>query len=248
MLKIKKYCRFDRMFSRCFFVFVVWLSVFTKGSAQQGFRIGPTAMFLSSRSSVIDSLPDNYYFRYKSGFSLGFSAQYGFTPGFVLASGVSFTSKGYRLFNDTNKNGNLLKHNITNIEVPLNMIFKIRMNTSSNIRGILGVTVNSTLSKDMHEVVNKNRTFIIREQTVNKIYPMLNLGVEIANESKAGNLFCFGVNYRQGFERNTILNVYNKDGAAEPRFPLGFRGSYLGISVTYLFNLKNLNKEEEFFY
>src|SRR5688572_16581481 len=123
MIKIKNYCRFEQMISRCLLVLVIAVSGVGAVKAQEGFRIGPTAMFLSSRSSVIDSLPNSFYFRYKSGFSFGISAQYGFTERFSLASGISFTSKGYRVFNDTNKNGDILRHNLTNIEVPLNMIF-----------------------------------------------------------------------------------------------------------------------------
>jgi len=248
MLKIKKYCRFEQMIWRRLFLLALTVLGVIKSQAQEGFRIGPTAMFLSSRSSVIDSLPNHFYFRYKSGFSFGLSAQYGFTPKFTLATGVSFTSKGYRVFNDSNKNGTILKHNINHIEVPLNMIFKIRMNTSSNMRGVLGVSLNSVLSKDKHEEMNANKTFIIREETKNKIYPMLNLGVEIANENKAGNIFCFGIFYKQAFEQNSILKVYNKTTATTPRFELGFRGSYIGVSLTYLFNLQNFRKDEEFFY
>ncbi len=248
MLKIKKYCRFERMILRRLFLFLLLVFCIVKSQAQEGFRIGPTAMFLSSRSSVINTLPDRYYFRYKSGYSFGLSLQYGFTSGFVLATGVSFTSKGYRVFNDSNKNGTILKHNINNIEVPLNMIFRIRMNTNSNLRGILGVSLNSVLSKDRYEEMNGNKTFIIREEMKSKYYPMLNLGIEVANENKVGNIFCIGVHYKQAFSQNTMLNVYNNETNAAPLFLLGFRGSYLGIGITYLFNTENFKKEEQFFY
>ncbi len=246
---MKTYCSFEQMISRRFLCLLLLIVSMLKVQAQEGFRIGPTAAFLSSRSSVIGSLPNYFSFRYKSGFSGGISAQYGFTQSFTLASGVSFVSKGYRIFNDTNNNGNLLRHNLSHIEVPLHMIFRIRMNTSSNMRGVVGMSFNSILSKDKHQEVNKGNNFVVREEMKNQYYPTLNLGAEIANEDKSGNIFCFGLYYKQSFSRNTLLNVYNTTNpTAEPNVVLGYRGSYISVGITYLFNPKNFKREAEVFY
>ncbi len=231
-------------------LFLLSIVVFGAGRmpAQTGFRFGPTGMFLSSRSSVITTLPDRFYFRYKSGFGGGLAVQYGFTPGFTLGSGISYTYKGYRVFNDSNSQGTLLRHNMSNLELPVNMIFRIRMNTSSNLRGILGATLNYNMSKNGHEETNSNGSFIIREEIVNQVYPMANLGVEIANENKSGNVFCFGIHYKQAFTQNTHLKVYDSKTDTDPLFLLGYRGSYIGVSFTYLFNPKNFKRDEEIFY
>ncbi len=113
---------------------------------------------------------------------------------------------------------------------------------------MIGVSMNSILSKDRHEEANENKTFIVREEIKQKLYPMLNVGIEIANENKTGNIFCFGVRYQQGFNNNTLLHVYNNENSSSPRFDLGFKGSYIGVSVTYLFNPANFKKDEQFFY
>lgn len=216
--------------------------------AQTGFRVGPSAMFLSSRTSVLDSLPNSFNFRFKSGFSGGVSLQYGITPGLTIASGANFVSKGYRVYNDTNRNGDLLKHNISHLEIPLNLIFILKTNSSSLIRGVLGVTHTSILSQKNKVLENQNNSFVIKQRVTHSSYPMLNLGVEISKENKINNLFVFGVYFKQSFQSYTILDVYNNENSTQPRFNLGYRGTYIGVGVSYLFNLKNLKKTEEFFY
>lgn len=228
---------------------VSFLLLAFSASAQKGLRIGPTATFLSSRSYVIDSLPDNFNFRYKSGISGGFSLQYGFTERFVLGTGLNYTSKGYRVFNDTNSKGNLVKHNIGNIELPINAIFKMRIGSTSRMRGLVGTTLNYSLGKTSYTAKNTDGSFNIIEKNLNKIYPMLNLGLEIATENKGGNVFILGVYYKQSISNQAELNVYNSSNlTTNSRFNLGFRGSYLGIGVTYLFDTKNFKKTEEYFY
>lgn len=244
---MKKNDRFVQMIFRvvsalfmCFFILTA--------NAQEGFRIGPHVSFLSSRSYVTDSLPDNYNFRYKSGFRAGLTAQYGFTPRFMLGSGLYFTNKGYRVINDTNSGSNLLKHNHSHIELPVNMILKLSLGSSSRMRFLLGATLNYQISSKEKELRNDNGTFMIREEFRQTIYPMMNLGVEIGSENKSGNMFIFGIYYSQSFTEQTRLNIYNSVNAPKPYFPLGYRGTHIGIGLTYLFNLKNFKREEVFFY
>lgn len=217
--------------------------------AQKGLKFGPAASFLSSRTYVTDSLPNNFNFRFKSGFSGGLSIQYGFTDRFVLGTGALFTSKGYRVFNDSNKNGNLIKHNFNNIEIPVNAIFKLRVGATSKMRALIGGTYNLSLDQSGKVLKNSNGTFVISEKSVNRSYPMLNLGLEIASENKGGNVLVFGVYYKQAFANKTELSVYNSSDLTKQRnFSLGYRGSYIGIGFSYLFDTKNLKKSEEFFY
>jgi hypothetical protein len=243
----KKNDRFVLMISRsilALFLFVLSATCF----AQEGFKFGPQVAFISSRTHVLDSLPDNFNFRFKSGFKFGFTAQYGFTPKFVLSSGLSFVNKGFRVFNDTNSKGNLIKSNLSHIELPVNMILKFRMGASSRMRFLLGGTLNYQIKTTEKILANDGSTFVIREKNQNQIYPLLNTGVEIASENKAGNVFVFGVYYSQAFSNQSILHVSGSKNTSSDIFSLGYRGSYIGIGLSYLFDLKNFKKEEVFFY
>ena len=246
-METKKNDRFAVMILRVIMALFVYATIFTV-NGQEGFKIGPQVTILSSRSYVKDSLEDNFNFRYKSGFRIGLSAQYGFTQKFVLGSGLSFTNKGYRVFNDTNSSGNVLKRNHSHIELPVNMILKFRMGATSRMRFLLGATLNYQISSSDKTLKNDKESFIIREESIQTIYPMANLGVEIASESKSGNMFVFGVYYSQSFSEQTRLNVYTSANATDKIFALGYRGTHIGIGLSYLFDFKNLKREEVFFY
>lgn len=230
-------------------ILIALLAISNLVTAQDGLRIGPNAMFLSSRPYVIESLPDEFNFRFKSGYSGGLSIQYGFTQKFILGSGVNFTSKGYRVFNDTNSGGSLIKHNFNNIEVPINAIFKLRLGSTSKMRGIIGGTFNYMISKEDKVMKNNTGTFVISEKSVTNMYPMLNLGVEIASENKGGNIFVFGVYYKQAFSDQHNLSIYNTSDLSQNKlFNLAYRGTYIGVGLSYLFDIKNFKRSEEFFY
>lgn len=218
-------------------------------NAQKGLRFGPAANFASSRAYVTDSLPNNFNFRFKSGFNGGLSVQYGFSDRFVLGSGILYANKGYRVFNDSNKNGNLIKHNFSNIEIPVNAIFKLRLGSTSKMRFLIGGTFNYGLDKSGKVLKNNNGTFVISEKIISKSYPMLNLGVEIASQNKSGNVLVFGVYYKQSFSNHVDLSIYNTSDLTKQRnFSLGYKGSYVSLGFSYLFDAKNLKKSEEFFY
>ena len=77
---------------------------------------------------------------------------------------------------------------------------------------------------------------------------MLNTGVEIANENASGNVFVFGIYYHQGFANQSLLGIKTNSNQVQSHFNLGYRGTYIGVGLSYLFNLKNFKKEEVFFY
>ncbi len=245
---MKNNFRFAIMFKTPLFA-IVMIAAAMQLNAQKGLRFGPAANFASSRTYVTDSLPDNFNFRFKSGFNGGISVQYGFTDRFVLGTGLVYASKGYRVFNDSNKNGNLIKHNFSSIEIPVNAIFKLRLGGSSKMRFLIGGTFNYGLDKSGKVLKNNNGTFVISEKLIHKSYPMLNLGLEIASENKGGNVLVFGVYYKQSFANQAELSVYNSSDLTKQRnFSLGYRGSYISLGFSYLFDAKNLKKSEEFFY
>lgn len=240
----KKVVGLNRMFSR-YTCGIILLLFTTVASAQQGFRIGPTGSVLLSRSSITDTLFNNYNFRYKTGFNAGIRAQYGFTEGFGLSASVLLVSKGYRVFNDSNKHGNRIRHNFYNFEVPVNIFFNFKTG-ATRLRGVAGLAINSVLSKSGALQENSNSTFAIKEEVKTAFYPMINLGVEIYKVGNSGDAFIFSANYKQAFQQGTLLHVYNSTSNPE-LFALGFRGSYLSVGVSYLFNLKNLKRGEQFF-
>jgi hypothetical protein len=77
---------------------------------------------------------------------------------------------------------------------------------------------------------------------------MLNSGVEIANENTSGNVFVFGIYYHQGFANQSLLEVTTGVNQTQNHFNLGYRGTYIGVGLSYLFNLKNFKKEDVYFY
>lgn len=216
--------------------------------AQTGFRIGPTIGYLASKPKVIDTIPNNYFIRFKSGFNIGVMAYYGFSDRVGISVNAMFTSKGYRLFNDSINKSVELKHNQSLIEFPINFILKQRLNSVSNIRENIGITLSNITSTTQKEIKSENGNFRIKEETKNTFYPMLNIGIEVSHEAKNNNVLVFGAFLKQGFNNNTNLGVFSNKTSTTPLFNLGFKGSYIGISLSYLFNLSNLKKQEEFFY
>lgn len=224
--------------------FAVLMFAGLSAHSQKGFRIGPSAGIISSRAYVVDSIKSQYNFRFKSGFSGGVAMQYGFSDRYTLASGVNYVNKGYRLFNDSNKTGDLIKHNFNNIEVPINLITRLGYRASSKMRIVTGVTLNYTMSKTNALKTNKGNTFSILESHKSTFYPMLNIGLEIGSVSATGNMFVLSAVYRQSFFNVTGLAVRNNVDLSKPElFTLGFRGSYLGVSISYLFDSKNFKRE-----
>ncbi len=216
--------------------------------AQKGFRIGPSVSYLASKPKVLDTIPSNFNFRFKSGFSGGVMLYYGFSRTVGVSASVLYTSKGYRIFNDSNKNGNILKHNQSLLEIPINLVLKQRLNSVSFVRVNLGFTVCNMISSTSKELTNKNGSFRIMEETKNSFYPMLNIGLEVSHEAKNKNVFVFGAILRQGLSNTTNLGIFNNKTATKAHFNLGYQGSYIGISASYLFNLSNIKKVDELFY
>lgn len=215
--------------------------------AQEGFRIGPSLHYATSKPSVIDSLPTNFNFRFRSGFSGGVHIHYGFSPKFSISVGGRFVSKGYRVFNDTNNNGNVVKHNQNHIEIPVLISYKHRLNSVSFIRENIGMTFSQLMDSKSVSTSNDNGSFKITETNTKKLNPLLTIGLEVGNASKRGNVFLFGVYYKHSFSELTKLNVYNSKTSSTPYFNLNFKGSYLSLGATYLFKL-NFKPKDEFFY
>lgn len=241
----KKKCRFEAMKR---FLTVAFMALVIPVFGQTGFRIGPTASYLASKPYVKDSLPGSFNFRYKSGFNLGLTAFYGFTQKTGISAGIQISSKGYRIFNDSNRNGDVLKHNQTFLEIPIGFTYKQRLNSVSFVRENIGLTLCSQISSSVKEKSNSSGNFRITERMQNNFYPMLNLGIDIGNQAKNGNVFVFSVMFRQGFANNNDIEIYNSKTATKPYFSLGHKGSYIGISISYLFNLKNFKNETEYYY
>jgi hypothetical protein len=245
--KNKKICKFEAM--KLSIRLLLLLTLFSVSSyAQTGFRFGPSIGYIASKPKVIDIIFNNYFIRFKSGFNVGVMAYYGFSDKFGMSVTANYTSKGYRLFNDSINNSVELKHNQSLIEIPINFILKQRLNSVSNIRENIGFTLSNLISTTEKEIKSDNGSFRIKETTKSTFYPMLNIGLEVSHEAKNNNVFVFGAFLKQGFSNNSNLAIFSNKTSNTPLFNLGFKGSYIGISLSYLFNLSNLKKQEEFFY
>ncbi|MDI1235807.1 MAG: hypothetical protein PSX81_16135 [bacterium] len=227
---------------------VLFLFIHFSLPAQTGFRFGPSVAYIASKPKVVDSIPNNYFIRFKSGFNLGVMAYYGFSDKIGVTVNALYTSKGYRLFNDSLNKSVELKQNQSLIEFPINFVLKQRLNSVSNIRENIGFTLSNLMSATQREIRSENGNFRIKEETKSTFYTMLNIGLEVSHEAKNNNVFVFGAFIRQGLGNNTNLGIYSNSKNTKPLFNLGYKGSYIGISVSYLFNLTNLKKQEEFFY
>ena len=242
-----KNSRFDTMFKYVFLSLIFSISGL-QSYGQGGFKIGPSAYLARGGAIPADDLPFNYNTRYRAGFGGGITMRYGFTPFFSLSTGAFFVSKGYKMYNDTNKNGNVLKRNLSNIEIPLNFHFLIKRMSKTEARLVLGGTLCNNITASSKTLSNKNGSFIVKENFKNKIYPMLNAGLEFTKTDKVKNTMVFSFMYKYSLATANELSVFSSPNSTTRDFMSVQRGTYLGIGFTYLFDSRNFRKKEEFFY
>ncbi len=230
-------------------LFTLIFSIISQYSyGQDGFKIGPSAYLVRGGAIPVDDLPFNYNTRYRAGFGAGLTMRYGFTPFFSMSAGAFFVSKGYKIFNDTNRNGSVLKRNLSNFEIPLNFHFLIKRMSKTEARLVLGGTICNNITASSKTLSNKNGTFIVKENFKHKIYPMLNAGVEFTRTDKVKNTMVFSFMYRYSLATANELSVFSNPNNNTRDFMSAQRGTYLGIGFTYLFDSRNFRKKEEFFY
>lgn len=245
--KIKNSHRFVQM-KKWIAIFIVLLGYTQVSNAQEGFKIGPTVGINSSKPVVTDTLFAEYNFRYKFGTSFGLAIQYGWDKRMSIGTGINYVSKGYRVFNDSNRVDNEVKSNFKSLEIPLNVARKFRFSANSKLRAVMGVSLNYILNNNVKTVSNKNSTFLITETETKKMSYLLNMGLEFVGTSKSGNITTFSFFYKHSFENMSNLNVRNQPNTNLPKlFSLGYKGSYLGLSIGYLFDVKNFKRREEVF-
>ncbi|MBC7425008.1 MAG: outer membrane beta-barrel protein [Bacteroidia bacterium] len=214
--------------------------------SQKGVKIGVTLMPLFSKASTLDTIPRTFSYRMKFGFGGGVNVLLGFAEKQGITTGFYFIQKGFRVYNDSQKQ---IKNTFSNLEIPLGYTIRQTLSSSSFVRETFGAAVNFSLNKKTNEEFsNEKRSFRIIQEEKIKVYPMLYLGFEFGTQMHNGNMLFIGINYKQPFQSTSLLHVYNTSQNKPRLFDLGYRGSYIGIQVSYLFNLSNLKKPEEFFY
>lgn len=220
--------------------------------AQKGFRLGLNITPLFSKVSLLDTVPAHFKGRYLPGLGGGITMQYGFNDGLAFYTNVLYSSKGYRVMNDTNSMGAQIRGNTTNIEIPFGFFLRQKLSKQSFMRESIGLGLNINLNKEdtaFHRMP-ENNPFAIQQIRLKSMYMMLQIGIEFGRETDGGDIFTFGVVYRHGIGRPYLIDVINDPdpNSRNPLYNYHYRGSYLGISIGYAFNLSNIGKQDEFFY
>jgi hypothetical protein len=176
--------------------------------------------------------------------------QYGFNDGLAFFTNILYSSKGYKVINDTNTLGSQIRGNTANIEIPFGFYLRQKLNKQSFLRESIGLGLNFNLNKEdtsFHRVP-ENNPFAIQQIRLKTFYTMIQIGVEFGRETEGGDIFTLGILYRHGLGRPYLLDVISDANNRNKLYNYHYRGGYLGISIGYAFNLSNLGKKDEFFY
>jgi hypothetical protein len=219
-------------------------------NAQKGFRLGLNLTPLMSKVSLLDTVPTHFKGRYLPGLAGGITMQYGFNDGLAFYTNVLYSSKGYRIQNDTNTFNAQVRGVTTNIEIPFGFFLRQKLSKQSFMRESIGMAINLNLNKEdtAFQRIPETNPFAIQQIRLKSMYMMLQIGIEFGRETDAGDIFTFGVVYRHGIGRPYLIDVINDPDSRTPLYNYHYRGSYLGLSIGYAFNLSNIGKQDEFFY
>lgn len=217
--------------------------------AQKGFKMGVHVSTNFSRPTQLDSISRNFQYRFNTGFGAGLLLDYGIKKNKGISLGFTYIEKGYRINNDTNSLGKNIKMKTKNYEIPIGINFRQNVGSGTFFRETFGLGFNFVADKyDSVVLYNKKDGGNFRVEQVRSVsfYPLFHMGIEYGTSTNNGNMFLFGINYKQGLGRPYSLNIYSS-GISTPLFPMIYRGGYLSVGVTYLFNFQNVKKDEEFF-
>lgn len=229
--------------------------LFIAGSSAQTtktrFYIGPSLGGNFSRIGNGDTFAKNFSRRNHLGVSGGFEAMYDLSSASSIIFGFHAVTKGYKLSNDTLASGvSMLNRRIFSLVVPAGLSLRQRFNSTNYIKENFGFALNWNMVKDSAVLFNtaNDASYKVVERSVNKIYPMFFLGVELGGNTDNGNRYSFGVRYYQSFAKDASMNIsYGSD--FKKSFPLNYRGGFLEIGFTYYFNLKTIKKSSsDWFY
>jgi len=229
------------------------LSVYAIGdvSAQKGLRLGIGLTPGTSRASLLDPEPEN--FGRSSTFSIGGGAmvQYGIRSGIALHTGFLVNSLSYRVKNFGNPYKDNIKGTVTNFEIPLGFYLRQPLSRHNFMREIVGISVLSNRNKNETAFFRfpEDNPFALEAVINNRLSYTVNLGVEFLTELESGHIFTIGVVYKRGLGNPMTLNVINDVDSRTPLYEMSFRSGYVGLNLSFLFNLSELKpmKDELYF-
>lgn len=223
----------------------------TEVEAQKGLRLGLNLTPQFSRLNLLDPLPEGFQRKYGTGFTGGAMVQYGVNAGIAFHSGLLYTSTSYTVSNPGNAFREVIRGNTGWIELPLGFYLRQPINRQSSIRELVGVSfMYNTSGQDTSFFrFPLDNPFAIESVVNSRLGTTLNLGIEFVRSSEAGHIFTMGLVYKRGLGAPGIVNVINDVNSRNPLFELGLNSGYIGISLGYLFNLKDMKpiKGELFF-
>jgi hypothetical protein len=155
-------------------------------------------------------------------------------------------SKGFKLENDTNTFKKDIVGNVLAIEVPMGFYLRQPMSKRTFMREQVGITLNYNMNNERGFFRFPEQNPFAIETVVNKrMNFLINIGVEIQHELDAGHFFSAGIVYRHGFGVPMSLNVLNDVDNASPKYlEMAYTGGYLGINLSFLFNLSNIKPQK----
>ncbi len=227
--------------------FLLFLIIPFLAISQTGFKIGPSASYLMSRLTLIDTISNQFSIKNHNGFNAGAYFSYGITDRAGLNLRTLVTMKGFRLIDYSNGGAATLNRNEFNIEFPMHFYLKQKLNAGTIIRENIGISYNGTLGNKPHLLSPKNNQFHIKQSYNYSHYAMVSVGLEAGNVNKNGNVFLFGVFYKHSLSDANSLTILRNKEDTNPLFKLNNRGGYISVGVSYLFNIDFKNKDEYFY-
>jgi hypothetical protein len=213
-------------------------------------HLGPEAGLTVSRTYSGDTLPAAYSSRNKTGAYFQLNTQYNLSPAASVQLGIGLVNKGYKINNDTlNLNSASLSRTSGSLNIPLGLSLRQSLSGSSFLTEKFGVSGNFRFNTSSETTLNDPRdtVFRIAETPAKGFIPAFYLGFALGGTGENGNRYEFGVLYQQTLKQESSLKVESGEFWSQS-FPLQYRGGFVQFRFTYLFDLENFKRSDEYFY
>jgi hypothetical protein len=229
------------IFSFLIIIFLIPSAIY----AQRGFRVGFNLAPTFSRASFIDSFPENFSRSYLPGINAGLGIHYGINNGISLYSGALYSSKGYKITNDTNTLKSDIRGSVTALEIPFGFYLRQPLSKRTFLRELVGISYCINFNSDTNTFrYPDNNPFALQAIVNRRTNFLVNIGVDIEHVLEAGHYLSFGMVYRHGFGLPMSLHVISNPTRQDEYFEMGYAGSYIGINLSVMFNLKGLKPQK----
>ncbi len=234
-----------RLFSPLLFCFLALNSFAQAPKMRLGFSAGPTVAWTSGNNSI----SPNFFTVSRAGFQGGITNSLDLGEHFYAGISVNYSIQSFGLKQTgTPAVGMDARFRAHNVEVPI-MVGTCGYIGSLKHREFLGVGMQFNLSTAQRVKLSGDSSSFITYKTsavVNtKAYPVFMAGFEVGSIFKNDAAMYFGATFKY-----STSNVY--DGSlTSNRFPLqsvNFKGTYLGISITYYLPRYSYWFKREFIY